>query len=239
MASFLLDTSEECHLFGEFGWLIQAILGTISFCSLIIKRYIEKNRRSWKIWFMDTSKQASSTCLLHSLNLTAAYFIGNAEEESNQCTWYFLNFTIDTLIGMGICYLLLHSLEHILSYCSCLSFKSGDYGAPPRWGWWAYQLWLWLIIAMTMKTLLVALMVIFHKLLGSAGEFILSPVEKYPNLELVMVMIIIPVVLNSLMFWITDGFLKNNKKTESLAKVVAFELLEDGIKFGGKAEDNN
>ncbi|CAG9321148.1 unnamed protein product [Blepharisma stoltei] len=237
MASFLLEQSGECHLFGEFGWLIQAILGMMSFSSLIIKRYVEKNRRSWKIWFMDTSKQASSTCLLHSLNLTAAYIIGNAEEESNQCTWYFLNFTTDTLIGMGICYLFLYALEYILSFSSLLSFKSGDYGSPPRWGWWAYQLLLWLIIAVSMKILLVAIMIILHEFLEGVGDFILSPFVKYPNLELIMVMIIIPVILNSLMFWITDGFLKNTKKHEKLAKIVSIELLEDVSKLGEKSEE--
>lgn len=61
--------------------------------------------------------------------------------------------------------------------------------------------------------------VIFREPLQFFGDMLLSPVSGYPDLELVLVMIIIPVVLNSLMFWVTDSFLKlapaNRVKTQS------------------------
>mmetsp|Transcript_27680 Transcript_27680/g.27375 ORF Transcript_27680/g.27375 Transcript_27680/m.27375 type:complete len:143 (+) Transcript_27680:12-440(+) len=142
MGSLFSRGSGECKLFGDFGWFIQGILGFLSFSSLIIKKYTEKPRRSWKIWFMDTSKQGLSAGLLHMLNLAVAYMIEHNNPESNQCTWYFLNFTIDTLLGMAICYLLLNLIEGLFSKSETFSFTSGLYGIPPRWGLWAYQVWL-------------------------------------------------------------------------------------------------
>ena len=55
---------------------------------------------------------------------------------------------------------------------------------------------------------------LFQKPLHFFGEMILLPFEGHPELELVMIMIIIPLVLNSLIFWITDSFLKNDKGSE-------------------------
>lgn len=48
------SNENNCQLLGDFGWIIQVILGFISFSSLIgkfksVKRYMEKNRRTWKI----------------------------------------------------------------------------------------------------------------------------------------------------------------------------------------------
>jgi len=33
-------------------------------------------------------------------------------------------------------------------------------------------------------------------------------IEAYPNLELIVVMVIVPVVMNGLAFWVQDNFLK-------------------------------
>mmetsp|Transcript_14417 Transcript_14417/g.2362 ORF Transcript_14417/g.2362 Transcript_14417/m.2362 type:complete len:91 (+) Transcript_14417:138-410(+) len=89
---------------------------------------MEKNRRTWKIWFMDASKQAVGSGMLHVLNLGAAIIIGS--NSSNPCIWYFINFTIDTLLGMVFCFLLLKLLEKCLQNRGNASFKSGYYGEP-------------------------------------------------------------------------------------------------------------
>lgn len=48
---YKMVNTEECHLFGDFGWILQAILGSISFSTLLsnfykVKRHFEKNQRS-------------------------------------------------------------------------------------------------------------------------------------------------------------------------------------------------
>ena len=54
-------------------------------------------------------------------------------------------------------------------------------------------------------------MTIFHSPLEHIGDKILTPVSFNPDLELVMVMIIIPVTMNAAYFWITDNYLKAHK----------------------------
>ena len=215
MSISLTSEPEECEIFGDFGWFIQGTLAFICFSLLIcnyypVKRYLEKNPRTWKVWFFDASKQGISSSILHCLNLLLSTSAGS----DNQCTWYFLNFSVDTVLGMALCYLILHLLERCLQHFPKFSFKSGDYGEAGDTCAWIYQLWLWILIILVVKAIIWISMNIFQRPLQFLGEIILLPLNQHPHLELVMVMIFIPLVVNSLVFWITDSFLKNDKEIE-------------------------
>ena len=45
--------------------------------------------------------------------------------------------------------------------------------------------------------------------MGLIGDAMLIWFKGYPKVELVFVMVIAPVFLNSIMFWVTDSFLKS------------------------------
>ena len=45
-----LENKGQCRLFGDFGIMIQIILGGMSFMVLVLKRVLEQPKRSWKIW---------------------------------------------------------------------------------------------------------------------------------------------------------------------------------------------
>jgi len=42
------------------------------------------------------------------------------------------------------------------------------------------------------------------------GNFILEGFHGHPQMELVFVMVVVPVTLNSLQYWVQDNFLKGN-----------------------------
>ena len=46
--------------------------------------------------------------------------------------------------------------------------------------------------------------------LGHIGTIILSPISKHDEVELIVVMILVPLSLNILQFWIQDTFLKGD-----------------------------
>ena len=172
---------------------------------------------------MDTSKQALGAGILHMLNLTAAEAIGERNNSSNKCTWYFLNFTIDTFLGIGICYLLLKGVEMWFNRSQDLAFQTGFYGDPPSWKSWSYQAWIWILIVILMKTACVVSIFLFSEPLGFIGDLLLAPFAISADLELIMVMIIIPVFCNSLVFWVTDSYLKFSV----VKKVPADNVYED------------
>jgi hypothetical protein len=169
---------------------------------------------------MDTSKQAFGTIILHLLNL----YLSNNAKSREQCVWYFLNFSFDTILGMALCYLLLHGFERCLQKSETFAFKTGNYGENVDFGIWAYQVWIWIGIILVINVIKWVAMNVFRKPLQFIGEVVLEPISKNPQLELVMVMIIVPLILNSLVFWITDSFLKSDKDCEGDK---TFELLPE------------
>jgi hypothetical protein len=107
----------ECHLLGPFALIVQGALGAVALLSLVYKRWREENKRPWKIWFFDVSKQVLGSMLTHVLNL-AMSMLGsvdmvnaakhaaskaNASEGAesggrtspNPCSFYLLNLAID------------------------------------------------------------------------------------------------------------------------------------------------
>ena len=53
---------------------------------------------------------------------------------------------------------------------------------------------------------------LFHRELEFLGDILLMPFEDYPKLELVAVVIVIPIIMNAIIFWITDSFIKSGKQ---------------------------
>ena len=64
-----------------------------------------------------------------------------------------------------------------------------------------------------MKGIVFGVMWLTHELLNTVGEAIFSPLVPYPRLELVLIMVVIPVIMNSFQYWITDSFLKKRETT--------------------------
>lgn len=48
--------------------------------------------------------------------------------------------------------------------------------------------------------------------LNWGGHFLLSSLEETPRLELIVVMVFSPLVMNLLQFWVQDTFLKEGRK---------------------------
>ena len=43
---------------------------------------------------------------------------------------------------------------------------------------------------------------------------VLSPLTPYPKVELVLVMLVVPALMNAVQFWIIDSFIKKKKASE-------------------------
>ena len=101
----IVDLTEQlvenkCEMFGGFGFLIQGILGAAAFSILILKRYIEKPRRPWKIWFYDVAKQIISAVALHLFNLIISAVLSSDERDADACIWYFVTVVLGCLLGL-------------------------------------------------------------------------------------------------------------------------------------------
>ena len=235
-------TSEsKCEMFGGFGFLIQAILGAAAFSILIVKRYVEKPRRPWKIWFYDVAKQIISSLVLHLFNLIISAVLSNDENDADACVWYFVTVTLDCTLGAFLSYIFMWLVDGIVSSSELEILKTGLYYEEYmegnkkcyklKWKKYGAQLGVWLVITFIVKLILLIMLQICKLFLVNLGGFFLSPFSN-AKVRLVMVMIIFPVILNALYFWVVDNILKLKESDKDDVKL-------NGEKKGEKNDGNN
>ena len=227
------NNNSKCEMFGGFGFFIQAVLGAAAFSILIFKRYIEKPRRPWKIWFYDVAKQLISSLALHLFNLIISAVLSSDKDDADACVWYFVTITLDCTLGAFLSYIFMWLMDGIANSSDWSFLKTGLYYEEINTGnkktyrliWKKYlsQLGVWLVITIIVKIILLIMLKICKLFLVNLGTFFLSPFTN-AKVRLVMVMIIFPVILNALYFWVVDNILKLKESNKD-------ELEVDGKKL--------
>ena len=235
------SSESKCEMFGGFGFLIQAILGAAAFSILIVKRYVEKPRRPWKIWFYDVAKQIISSLVLHLFNLIISAVLSDDENDADACVWYFVTVTLDCTLGAFLSYIFMWLVDGIVSSSELEILKTGLYYEEYmegnkkcyklKWKKYGAQLGVWLVVTLIVKLILLIMLKICKLFLVNLGGFFLSPFSN-AKLRLVMVMIIFPVILNALYFWVVDNILKLKESDKDEVKL-------NGEKKGDKLDNNN
>ncbi|XP_030633588.1 store-operated calcium entry regulator STIMATE [Chanos chanos] len=204
-------------LMGSLGMLLQGLLGVVAFSTLMLKRFREPKheRRPWRIWFLDTSKQAIGMLFIHFANV---YLSGLTEEDP--CSLYLINFLLDATLGMLLIYGGIRAVSAVVEWQQWDFLRFGEYGEPVQCTAWAGQCALYILIMMFEKILIILVLLIpqWKKLV------LLNPI-KNPQLELAIVMLIVPFFVNALMFWVVDNFLM--KKGRTKAKLEEREAGDD------------
>lgn len=239
-----LPKAQRCQILGVTGMIVQWVLAILSFCALLIKRKFEYPKRSWKIWLLDNSKQAFGALLQHSLNMTLAVFLSKTNEADN-CDWYFINFVSDVMFGVPLCYLGIILVEKIGLKYSIEELNTGVYirenfYSPEAehlepaqmaakhdidYRIWVIQVAVWGFIVAIVKLLQLIWLQLFTSPLELASNILLGWLNIYPNLKLLIIMMLIPFVFNSLQFWIQDSILKAKKETNF--KFMSMSVMEN------------
>eukprot|EP00659_Diplonema_papillatum_P006214 gene6214-9518_t len=220
-------------------YLIQVILGVLAFSTLIFKWRMEAKgghgRRPGRVFALDTTKQCAGFFIAHVGNMVVASVL--AESSVSPCVWYFVNIVFDTTVRVLFAFLMLRLVESIirtyrLDPKGLLDF--GDYGdlyvltctSLRRWG---LQLALWLGIVTTTVFLKGVIVYWFEAPLADWGNWMLKPLERHTkehghDVELVIVMMIIPFVLCAMQLWVQDSFLRSRKRGQGLHRFDPAEL---------------
>lgn len=117
---------ESCQLIGFAGIMVQMALGALSFSVLVYKRYIERPKRAWRIWAMDTSKQGVSQLLAHVINVAISMQL-SSRMSSDACIWYFTTNVLDNTLGVVLCVSVLAAIEKHVLTPNYTNFISGNY----------------------------------------------------------------------------------------------------------------
>lgn len=221
--------TEQCHnicnFFGDFGFITQAILAVLSFAILLVKHYREVPRREATVFKFDVTKNALGAIEAHITNIVLAKaFAGN----SDPCPWYFINILFDTTVVVGMNFLLLRGAEIGASRFLDKDLSSGQYGNPPLFQRFAEQLGVWMLIVLINKTIMAGFFYLMQSQLSDFGRLMLSPLCFNPHLELFVVMVLTPLILNACQFWMQDNFLKLSSGYISLTTAERMPGLLEG-----------
>jgi len=212
----------DCQLLDSFAIGIQLLLAFAAIFSLLIKRQREKPQRPFIIWFFDVSKQTTGAAMVHFLNVLASLLSGKkSTEESNPCVWYFLNLILDTTVGVYILYLILKLLGSVVRHFRIPDMESGYYGQPPEIRIWFKQTILFMIGLLLMKLTVMITLAIFP-FLAFIGNWFLAPFLVFgdPKVQVVFVMLIVPLIMNIIQFWLIDHVIKRKYPLPSDADIL-------------------
>ena len=156
---------------------------------------------------------------------------------ADECIWYFLNFFLDTTIGVLICYTFMKLLECIVQKYQINFLKSGFYFEEIKRNNKIYyrikmkmyfsQLMSWLTIIIINKFLMYGLNHLCKNYFEAVGNFILKPFVFNHKVELLMVMIVFPLLFNAIQFWVFDEILKFNINPESDRNLLNAQIIDD------------
>ncbi|KAK0618211.1 vacuolar membrane protein-domain-containing protein [Bombardia bombarda] len=235
------DNQTECRLLGSFAIFVQLALGGLALMSLVYKRWRERPQRPLKIWFFDVSKQLFGSVLVHAANvfmslLTSGRFsikvdptivagqavrraamalAGRGDEYvPNPCSFYLLNLAIDTTLGIPILIVIVRVTTRLVAYTPlgkpAESIQSGNYGSPPNAWWWLKQSIIYFCGLMGMKF---CVLVIFMTLpwISRIGDWALGWTEGNEKLQIVFVMMLFPLIMNAMQYYIIDSYIKKQE----------------------------
>mmetsp|Transcript_6808 Transcript_6808/g.14555 ORF Transcript_6808/g.14555 Transcript_6808/m.14555 type:complete len:128 (+) Transcript_6808:507-890(+) len=60
---------------------------------------------------------------------------------------------------------------------------------------------------------------VLRGIMNSIGDFVIGSFHKYPDIELVLAMVIFPIIFDVIVFWVTDNFLMFENSEENISKL--------------------
>lgn len=197
----------SCRLLGPTALIVQGLMGVLVISSLLYKRHREEPKRPWRIWLFDVSKQVIGQMFVHGINVLISDVVANLSF-GNACVLYFLNILIDTTLGVGVIYFVLHGVTYLLTEkCHLKGFESGKYGSPPSFNYWIRQAAVYMFALTTMKLIVVALFAVWPGVFR-LGEWLLDFLGPSDALQVIFTMGLFPILMNIIQFWLIDSIVK-------------------------------
>lgn len=230
---------DECQLLDGFGQLIQILCGCLAFTALVVKRFKEHPRRAWKIWNLDVSKQMLSGLVAHFIGMLTATIMAQHTEHVSPCSWYLIAFSVDTTLGMFCALLLLRCGQYLASVRNWTSLMhTGDYlqvvnsvgrlVRSPSLRVWGIQTSFWVFACVVpARFVCMATIYVCKELLLIIAREIGRWFAGNPHGQLIFVMLLGPLVLNTVQFLVQDARLKKSKRGEHRLLVEEWTPMED------------
>lgn len=240
---------DECQIFqGPVAFLCQALLALLVLSTLIYKRSREVDKIDLWVWILNVSKQVISLGAAHIFAILVSVFLSYKVHGASPCSWYVVIFSVDTILGTLLTYILhtvvIQGTKRYLIYVGvwkengpdgvrhltlwqslCQTVATcGYYGSPPSLGTWAVQAGEWTCCILIARFICALIVYSLGPVaLEPIAEMVDSVFQGHRVLELFVVMIAYPLVINSLQALIQDAILR------AKSNIKAYYTKVDGI----------
>ena len=124
---------------------------------------------------------------------------------------------IQTTVGIPILVILLQVVTHGIAVTPLgkppESIQSGNYGDPPKSSWWAKQCLIYFVSLLGMKSCVLVFFNLFPWI-SRVGDWALAWTEGNAALQVAFVMLIFPLIMNALQYYIIDSYIKNKVQAD-------------------------
>lgn len=158
-----------------------------------------------------------------------AVYLQELTKSGNGCVWYLVTLILDVCLGTFVAYICFKIVDETAIRLGIEVLKSGLYtdkdvpvdddDVDPddfvNLKTWFIQLVVWCICQFIAKIFVFFVQFAYHKDLYAFGSSLLIVFKGHPKMELIVVMIFVPFLFNSIMFWIQDAFLKGDKHLDA------------------------
>jgi hypothetical protein len=208
----------KCEFFGLLGIFHQFVLGLLILGLLILKRFFEKPRRPWVIWFFDVSKQIISSVVLYSINIIFSYLLSTKKGNSDLCTIYFMNLFLGCIVGYYITSLYIHLFFYLRKiykfnlyinecYFEEIENNNNTKSYQIKTNIYLKELVVWTLIQLIWKFILLILFAFFKQIFIIVGDKCLKPLTN-AHIRSLMILCVFPLVFNGFYYWKLDNLIK-------------------------------
>ncbi|KAL4435499.1 hypothetical protein ABPG74_020275 [Tetrahymena malaccensis] len=232
---------QQCELMGAFGVTVQIILGLLSFSILLLKQLNSSTKRSWRIWCMDTSKQAIGSVYIHLINVIISnyltYTVVHPQIQSiTACNWYLVNYLQDFILGNSMNFFVVYMIKKFNDKYRIPALQFGQYSSEQTIEDYYPQLLAWLILISINKIILMSNIFMFSNFFHEIGESLLRNLKNYPKTQLILVVVVIPLILNTISYWTTDSFLSSKEENKDIC-YFPFDINSNQLDLEGEDQE--
>ena len=138
------------------------------------------------------------------MNLFLAVLISK-QNDDDACVWYLINILLDTSIGIIINWIFVRLIEVFARKNKIEVLISGCYYSRDTVNFedynisyfiWSVQASIWCVICFLMKVIIYFIMIKCNDKLEDFGKYLLANIAIYPRVELLVVMVLVPLIMN-------------------------------------------
>ncbi|KAL4486835.1 hypothetical protein ABPG72_009599 [Tetrahymena utriculariae] len=138
---------------------------------------------------------------------------------------YLVNYLQDFILGNSMNFFVVYMIKKFNDKYRIPALQFGQYYSEQTIEDYYPQLLAWLILISINKIILMSNIFMFSKFFHEVGDSLLRNLKNYPKTQLILVVVVIPLILNTISYWTTDSFLRSKDDNEKLSYLPYEKIL--------------